>query len=124
MRRGPEIQYDSIAYWRSRRLVSTTFRRDTQGGDPSAILTVYLKITKSTRVRTHRAILQRTISGPSTLHGSPMPPHHPSDGSRPQRLNHLKMPSTDRQYYYTLRAREHSGLQSPYSRISKAVFVK
>ena len=35
-----------------------------------------------------------------------------------------KLPSPDRQYYYTVRAREHSGLQSPYSRISNAAFVK
>ncbi len=35
-----------------------------------------------------------------------------------------KLPSTDRQYYYTVRAREHSGLQSPYSRISNPAFVK
>jgi Tol biopolymer transport system component len=35
-----------------------------------------------------------------------------------------KLPSSDRQYYYTVLAREHSGLQSPYSRISNAAFVK
>ncbi len=29
-----------------------------------------------------------------------------------------KLPDPDRQYNYTVRAREHSGLQSPYSRIS------
>jgi len=29
-----------------------------------------------------------------------------------------KVPDSKRQYYYTVRAREHSGLTSPYSRIS------
>ena len=29
-----------------------------------------------------------------------------------------KLPDASRQYYYTIRAREHSGLMSPYSRIS------
>ena len=29
-----------------------------------------------------------------------------------------KLPEPERQYYYTVRAREHSGLTSPYSRIS------
>ena len=29
-----------------------------------------------------------------------------------------KLPDAARQYYYTIRAREHSGLMSPYSRIS------
>ena len=31
-----------------------------------------------------------------------------------------RLPDPERQYYYTVRAREHSGLQSPYSRISNA----
>ena len=34
------------------------------------------------------------------------------------------IPDPDRQYYYTVRAREHSGLTSPYSRISNAVVEK
>jgi len=33
-------------------------------------------------------------------------------------------PDPSRQYYYTVRAREHSGLQSPYSRISNAAVAK
>ncbi|HJN10910.1 MAG TPA: hypothetical protein QF564_19640 [Pirellulaceae bacterium] len=35
-----------------------------------------------------------------------------------------KLPDSDRQYYYTVRAREHSGLQSPYSRISNPAITK
>jgi hypothetical protein len=31
-----------------------------------------------------------------------------------------KLPDPSRQYYYAIRAREHSGLTSPYSRISNA----
>lgn len=35
-----------------------------------------------------------------------------------------KLPDPNRQYYYTIRAREHSGLTSPYSRISNAAVAK
>ncbi|MEO1998869.1 MAG: hypothetical protein ABGZ17_26785, partial [Planctomycetaceae bacterium] len=35
-----------------------------------------------------------------------------------------KLPDPTRQYYYTVRAREHSGLQSPYSRISNPAISK
>jgi Tol biopolymer transport system component len=35
-----------------------------------------------------------------------------------------KLPDPERQYYYTVRAREHSGLQSPYSRISNAAVTQ
>jgi len=35
-----------------------------------------------------------------------------------------KLPDSDRQYYYIVRAREHSGLQSPYSRISNPAIMK
>jgi len=35
-----------------------------------------------------------------------------------------KLPDPTRQYYYTVRAREHSGLTSPYSRISNAAVAK
>ncbi|MBP90372.1 MAG: hypothetical protein CMJ64_27310 [Planctomycetaceae bacterium] len=35
-----------------------------------------------------------------------------------------KLPDPKRQYYYTIRAREHSGLQSPYSRISNAAVTE
>ena len=35
-----------------------------------------------------------------------------------------KLPDPERQCYYTVRARVHSDLQSPYSRISNAVLLK
>lgn len=35
-----------------------------------------------------------------------------------------KLPDPTRQYYYTVRAREHSGLQSPYSRISNPAIAR
>jgi hypothetical protein len=34
-----------------------------------------------------------------------------------------KLSDPERQYYYTVRAREHSGLASPYSRISNPAVI-
>ncbi|MBC8355987.1 MAG: PD40 domain-containing protein [Planctomycetes bacterium] len=39
------------------------------------------------------------------------------------RFTDTKLPDPERQYYYTVRAREHSGLTSPYSRISNPAVI-